>query len=146
MYIGVIRHRQIYSLNPTSLLMGDLKFYHKTDMLLPPLFAFTETLYTSCIFVNSFGIFTLKRSSVHKFKDIENIYQIFNTKKFKINFKNDEQNLLFSIQLLKKNKINIDYISFKNLKYNSKNTEYHTNISKDTITIFQALNSTLPYP
>jgi hypothetical protein len=50
------------------------------------------------------------------------------------------------LKILQLNKINIYFVSFEDVKYNAKNIEYHTNLSKDTIIIFQTLNSTLPYP
>lgn len=145
MYHGVIRHRHIYALNPQSVLIGDKKFY-MCDTFLPPLFAYNDTKFDVCYFINSTGIFTLGKSCFHKIQQITNIYSLFYSNTYKKRFSSYADLFSSALDTLRLNKIQIDYIDFCDLKYNAKNIEYHTNLAKDAIVIFQALNSTLPYP
>ena len=143
---GVIRNRYIYSLDTQSVFAGDKTFFIHNNLIIPPLFIYNSTRYNCCYFVNKYGIYTLKQSCVFKTKLIQQIYNFLYSKNFALNFKTNEEKINIVIEILKKNKINIEFIYFENIRYNSKNIEYHTNLAKETIMLFQALNSTLPYP
>ena len=146
MYQGVIRNRNIYSLNPTSWLSGDSKFVVLSNSPYPPFFVFNETKYANLFFVNKHGIFVINNECFFKKQRIYEIYSLFATKKFNNLFKHFDDKISQLLQLFSKNNIHITFYSFEKLQYNHRNVEYHTNLSKETITLFQALNSTLPYP
>jgi hypothetical protein len=146
MYSGIIRHRNIYSLNIFNGLSGDIKFHLHSDLFMPPLFTYNDTRFSNCYFVNKFGIFVLPRSSIFKLNKIKSIYNLFQKKAFNKNFTSFNDKIQAFLNVFTLNHIYIYFVAFDNLKYNAKNIEYHTNLSKDTIIIFQTLNSTLPYP
>lgn len=143
---GVIRNRYIHSLDTQSVFVGDKTFFIHNHSIIPPLFIYNSTRYNCCYFVNKYGIYTLKQCCVFKRKLIHQIYHFFYSNKFTHNYKTHEEKINIAIEILKKNNINVEFIYFQNVKYNSKNIEYHTNLAKETIMLFQALNSTLPYP
>lgn len=146
MYQGVIRNRNIFSLNPASWMLGDSKFVLVPDTPYPPLFTYDYTKYAKLFFVNKYGIFIINHECYFKKQRIHEIYSLFETKKFNTLFKNFDDKICKLLQLFSKNNVQIFFYSFEELKYNHKNIEYHTNLSKETITLFHALNSTLPYP
>jgi hypothetical protein len=146
MYSGVIRNRNIYTLNPETFLFGDIKFHIQKDCFIPPLFVYKDTRYNHCFFINKYGIFKISRCSIFKIRTIENIYKLFNKRKFYENFPKFKQKLYGALNILHTNNINIYFLEFKNIRFDANDIEYHTNLSKDSIVLFQNLNSTLPYP
>lgn len=143
MYSGVIRNKMVFSIHLQNSLVGDLKF-HISKNFIPPLSIYDDTHFQHCFFINTYGIFILPRCSIIKLKQIKTIYHVFDTLKFNNLFLNLEEKIYAALKILTKNNICIYFINFQNLKYNSKNIEYHTNLSKQAIIVFQILNSTLP--
>lgn len=147
MYTGVIRNRDIVSLNTKMSLIADKKFIVLRENFLPPLFSFsleynTNTLY----FINKLGIFVIYPYCYQKLQTIKKLFELFQKKKFEINFQTFEKKIEIAMHLFQKNNINIYFYKFNKLFINSKNIEIYTNLSKDTINLLQALNSTFPYP
>ena len=136
MYSGVIRDRHIFSLSLQSALAGDIKFFSHPDFFVPPLFCYNETHFNHCFFVNKSGLFFLPRSCYFKFQTIANIYPLFNKKTFHINYPRFIDKTQAALKTFHQNNINITFIHFNDIKFNAKNIEYHTNLSKYAVITF----------
>ena len=144
MYSGVIKNRHIYSLNRNNMCIGNKVFYICNKYFIPPLFVYNDTHYDECFFVNLRGIFVIPKSSIFKLETITKIYNLFQQNAFHKKFPDTETKTNIALQLLSFNNVHIRFVDFENVKYNSKNIEYYTNLSKDAIVLFQTLNSILP--
>ena len=133
MYHGTLAHRYIHEINPMYSQERYARFYI-VNSLIPPLFSFNTTKYNQCYVINSEGIYILPKYSNLKQEMLNEMYNVFRKPKYK-----HELNIQSYVSLLTKNKINIRFVKFKELKYNTKNIEMYTNLYKETLVIFETL-------
>ena len=137
---GTIKNRHIYKLFTNNITdVNDVHFYIIYD-LFPPMMTFLKSRYQTCYVINNDGIWVIPKYTIKHMRVLRQLYIVFRRKYFHNMYKHNECKINAILSVCHAHKIKISFVSFSDMKYNDKNIEMYTNLSKDAIIIFQLLN------